>query len=384
MAFKDYVGGFMFPNHHIYGTLAPGFALNTAAHRTALIFQAPKAGVIDTVEFLTGSSFVLNAASVIRISLQNVATSGLLNGFPDGVQDQRRDISGSLINATNVWHATALMTSDGTDTGTKRTVALGELMAVVWEYQTFTASDSLNLAQFQGNNSPGLNGAQPGQRPYVATFAAGTWSKGLRAPQIIALKYSDGSYAYISQSVAPVIANPINYIAVDSNPDEIGARINLPFQCRVGGAWARLHSQAGGAAFELTLYDVVNNVLGLVEFPVGLYDAVSSPLPLTNCFVQFSNLIRLEKNTDYRLTIRATSPGPGKVGVNSFTFFSSARISGTQGAGSITYTQRTDGGVWLDDPIHQPIMGLQIVSFGDGLGAGVGGSIGRSFRRGMV
>ena len=98
--------------------VAPAYSsgtLNASADKYAFIVQCPKAGTLDTFEWRTGA-VTNNPDNGIRCSFQTVDAT---TGYPDGVQDQYRDITGTI--SANTWQVPGLITSDGTDVGTKRT-----------------------------------------------------------------------------------------------------------------------------------------------------------------------------------------------------------------------------------------------------------------------
>ena len=124
------------------------FLIDAAGERVAFVIRVPKTGTLDKAEFRVGT-VAINAASQVRVSFQDISAA---NGDPDGTQDQFRDIAGSAF-ASNTWMVPGLMTSDGTDTGVKRSVTQGDLLSVVIEYQTFTAADSVNVNRTRSPSS---------------------------------------------------------------------------------------------------------------------------------------------------------------------------------------------------------------------------------------
>src|SRR5262245_35066085 len=163
--------------------------IDAAAEKDAFIFEAPKAGTLDMFEFSLGA--VTQApTNGLKCSFQDVSGS---TGDPDGVIDQFRTVTGGL--SAGAWVAPGLITSDGTDTGTKRAVAKGDLLACVIEFASFSAGDSLSLNTITASRDS-IN-----QRPYPDYFTA-AWAKFASAIPVMALKYSDGTYAHVPGLVA--------------------------------------------------------------------------------------------------------------------------------------------------------------------------------------
>lgn len=149
--------------------------IDLAGERVACVFRAQRSGTIDKFEF---DIVTLTTAEALRVSLQDVS---LTNGDPDGTQDQFRDIAtGSVVAG---WNVPGLITSDGTDTGVKRTVTTGDLLALVVEFVTTGG----NLTIATTNQSFGL-----GNDTYLDHFTA-SWAKNTSSSCGFALKYDDGT-----------------------------------------------------------------------------------------------------------------------------------------------------------------------------------------------
>jgi len=89
---------------------------------------------INKVHFRFGA-VTKAGGSGLQVSLQDVSLTAGPPAQPDGVVDQYRAIAnGEATFAANTWYTSGLLTSDGTDTGTKRTVNFGDLVACVLEY----------------------------------------------------------------------------------------------------------------------------------------------------------------------------------------------------------------------------------------------------------
>jgi len=388
MTLQQSSGGLWIPNYHSFvGVGGDADELDTAGKRAGMIFAAPLAGVLDTFEFLAVrlGGLGLDPASVVRVSFQNVDGSGV----PDGTQDQYRDILGSSIGEAEafgapIWQSTGLMTSDGTDVGTKRTVALGELVAAVIQYQTFTALDDFYPAT-AAITSQAVGSIAVG-RPYYVFHNGTSWAKtAARTPLVGALRYSTGEYVFIAPSTYAAVSQANVNLASDSSPDEAGMKFRLAADALATAVWVNVSRTSGGASSEIVLYDPGDGVIARVIVPVGLLEPGNGNAG--NLYAPLPEDIPIEHGVEYRLTVKATSPGPGKVSILYVPVQTLGHLGTCQGGNDFTYTERTDLGVWVDNNLRRPIMGLEFSAFGDGVGGGSGGgfvAVSRGFKRGMV
>jgi hypothetical protein len=345
-------GGCYIPKPEQLTTAAPGFGttgtIDASAEKWAYVFQAPTAGVIDKVEFRLGA-VTLGGSSVFRVSLQTVDTT---TGNPDGSQDQYRDMTSLTANA---WNVPGLMTSDGTDTGTKRTVSRGEILAVVFEYQTFTAADSVVVsAMSTGNVTESMMNL-----PYCALFTA-SWSKVHMLP-LFALKYNDGAYRF---PVGTMPGSALNTTAFASNstPDERGLLFQVPFPVQLEGIFLRgdIDNDA-----DVVLYDSGSSALATVSLDSSIRSSANGQW--FNYI--FSSVVDLDADTDYRLALKPTTTSNATL----YDWDAGVSLANFIGGSTWKYTTRTDAGAWTDTSDKRPWMGLILGGFDDGAGGGGGG-----------
>ena len=73
-----------------------GLTIDGAAEKVAVFFQVPKTGTLDAFEFRLGT--VTQApTNGLRCSFQDLSAT---TGFPDGTQDQYRDVTSGLTQDT--------------------------------------------------------------------------------------------------------------------------------------------------------------------------------------------------------------------------------------------------------------------------------------------
>lgn len=354
--------------------------MNAADERIAHVFAVSKSGTLDKLEFETAAGVSVNAGSVIRVSFRALVAA---TGEPSGVNDQFRDILGSALSG-NAWISPGLMTSDGTDTGAKRVVTRGDLLVVVFEYQTFTGGDDLNLSRLPGRSTAQVSGSADGF-PYDLFQSGGSWDKApvLHGPLSFALKYDDGTYG---RPIAPgqfgateVSNNP--FFNSGSTPDERGNRFVLPFPVRATGAWVSVATEDVDD-FEVVLIDTDESTELETITVDGAHSAGVAPSPR---FIPFAASQELGITGTYRLTIRPTTVN--SLAVQNVVVDATALLESVFNLNWYG-TSRTNAGAWTDENTRFYQMGLVIDGLEEGSGAAGAPASGvlsdRSFLRGMI
>lgn len=346
MGLVEIPGGLWIPRPQNNGGADPAFDLrriDAAAEKAAFVFRVPRTGTLDKFEF--NASIGNNPDNGLRCSFQDLDASG----DPDGGQDQFRDLTGALSTG---WQTPGLLTDDGTDSGVKRSVTAGQYLACVVEFVSFVASDQVDV---RTNNN--IADAPLGQ--YADQFTT-VWTKSATDQPILALKYNDGTYAYIGDSIYPAAAFNAASFNVSASPDERGLRFMVAHTMRVGGVWFRGNYAGAGT---ITLYDAVDAVLEAVSLdPVNRGQTGNS-----NSFVRFSQKITLTPGVVYRLTLKPT--GATAVVLLDFDAPSNAHLNAAEGGLEWYYTHRTDAGSWTNTDTKRPWMGLLVTDIQDGTAA---------------
>jgi len=329
--------------------------LNAINDRVAFVFRVPKTGTLDKAEFRT-ASVSNNPDNGIRISFQDVNTA---TGYPDGTQDQYRDITGTI--SANTWQVPGLMTSDGTDVGSKRSVTRGDWLAVVIEFVNFVASDSLQVSVIALGTSP--NGDI-----YVADGSTGVYAnKSSGNVPNMALLYDDGSYAeFPLPGIAPAVTWTSTNFNSSSSPDEYALRFQVPYQCQLGGVW---FNSDVNEAMDIVLYNASNTAERTVSIVPGIQLSTAHNLH----YVQFADYT-LSENTTYRVALKPTTTTNNSVEI--WTAPSNDYLEAVVPGIEWYLSTRTDSGSWTDDNTARPYIGLMIngIEFSTGGGGGGGGS----------
>lgn len=308
--------------------------LTTTSQYAAMVFRAPKTGTLDKIGFT-----ILNVGSAqdLTVSFQDVNSTG----FPDGSIDQFRGVPSASV-VSNTFVVTDAITSDGTNTGSKRSVTQGDWVAFVIQLDVNGNVQIGSLATSGLNNSayPIDNGSKQG-----------------RALMILVI-YDDGTYGIVDQFATPTVLNASSTnFNNGSSPDEQGLKVSYPFPVKTSGAWVK----AGiSGAFDVVLYDSDGtSVLASVSNAAGQRLADNS----TTYFVPFTSTATLVKNTAYRLTIKPTSATSTSIWY--FDVDNAAYLDAVDSLGQAAlFTARTDAGAWTDTTTRRPFLGLQVSQIG--------------------
>jgi hypothetical protein len=326
--------------------------IDASTEKAAYVFRAPKTGTLDKFEWRAGAVSI-NASSVIRCSFQDV---GAADGNPDGTQDQYRDVSGASITA-NTWIVPGLLTNNGADGGTKRSVTIGDMLAIVIEYQTFTAADSVAVSTV---NSPGQYIGSPYSDHYTGTWAHQYAASG----GVFALKYDDGTYEHVLGAVYPASALNGPSFNSGSTPDERGLKFKLPVPFKLRGCYFRAGLFAN---CDIVLYDSDGSTPLATVTHDGDYQGFSSSYAQQN-YVTFPSEVTGAKDTYYRLVVKPTSVS--NVILYDFEVSAAAIMDAIEGGQNFHYTQRTDAGAWTDTTTKRPFISLLVSAADDGAGGG--------------
>ena len=253
------------------------------------------------------------------------------------------------------------MGSGGLGSGTKRTVAMGDWIACVVEFPSFNAGDSVSPSfwdwyQIAGNYDVGTT--------WHAKFNGSAWAKN-QTPAHIALRYDDGTYAFIAPNWWPVQTLNTTTVSSGTSPSEIGIAFQVAAPVQLAGC---SFISAIGSDSQLVLYDAAGAVLA-TQTIIG----ATGFSPSINCprWIYFNAGIPLAKNTVYRLAIK---PGAVNISIYDVTVPTSAHLGGFEGGANFYRTHRTGAGAWTDTNTKRPVMGLILNGLADS-GSGGGGEV---------
>lgn len=353
MAIEQVPGGLWIPTPIPWGAANPSFTsmlINASAEKAAFIIQVPKSGTLNYFEFLTGT-VSQSPANGLKLSFQDV---DLATGDPDGTADQYRVLAHPI--SANTWQLPpGALTSDGTDSGTKRTVTRGELLACVVEFESFAVSDSVNVRTLNLAAN-----AFMGNTPYPTHFTA-AWAK-LNDGAVMALVYDDNSYPAILGVYPFAQIQSYTYNVDTGGADEYGLAFSMPSDVRVGAFYVRANI-AGNA--DLVLYDKdLSTVLETMSIDANVRVQAATQYHLARC----STDRLLYANETYILSLKPTTT----TDVTLYTGSPDSDVISTALDGGNTWgiANRLNGGTWTYTKIERPFMGIVVT----GIDHEIGGS----------
>jgi hypothetical protein len=286
------------------------------------------------------------------VSFQDV---DLATGFPDGIADEYAVVTAGL--TADTWvdvGATGYMGAGGTGSGTKRSVTQGDYLAVVIEYASFNAGDSLNVKAVAFVQRWGGNAY-----PLLYTTS---WAKNNTTLCTVSLKYDDGSYPFHAE-LFPLSSLSSTVYNSGSAVDEIALKFKFPFPCRLGGLLFFGILSSGDAS--LVLYDSDGStVLASVSMDkdAGLTSEKIYSVPIPPQI--------LTKDTFYYIALKPL--GTSNIQLNWFAVAAAAILNHIELGQNAYWSQRVDGGGWADTITKRPWIGGSITALDDGAG-GAGG-----------
>lgn len=333
---------------------ASGFsnlALDASGEKLACLWTATKAGDIVKVRFQPGS---VTGSGDARVSFQDIDNT---NGNPDGTVDQYRTITVSDTTSK----LTGLVTSDGTDGGGVRTVAIGDRFAIVIDVDTYTS---------QNFTIRGLSVSNPPSYPFLGQnyclhYTGGSWAKQTGFYPVMAVEYSDGSYAYNPGASFISALSTLGFASNNATQDEVALRFTVPVTSKVSCGYFAVDFDA---AATVRLYDGSGTTLGTAvaadsDVRVGTSDTVQ--------LFCMTSAVTLSPGTTYRWAIEATTTTA--VVLRYIDVPAVAVWDQWDGGQGVYWDARVDGGSWTSTTTRRPIAGVILYEFTGGGSGGSGG-----------
>lgn len=274
---------------HRGGLAAPvesNLVIDATGEKVAYVVKAPATGDLSKVRFRIGG---VTGAEDLRVSFQDLDASG----DPDGTADQFRVVPAASVATGFV--QTGIVSSDGTDGGTKRSVVRGDRLAVVIEFAG-TAGNILITTH--------TTTALDLQADAYPDHFTSSWTKQQTAAAMMSLEYADGS-VYPIIGVLPGIFGNETFNSSDT-PDERGNNFTLPFAARIVGIWSWLDYDN---AVDLVLYSGTD-VLATKAAPAAAIRSVAT----AGCVaVYFDSDVEVSAEEEFRAIVK---PGAGNVGLS--------------------------------------------------------------------
>jgi hypothetical protein len=242
-----------------------------------------------------------------------------------------------------------LAVGDGSMTASgSRFVKRGDVVAAVWEYESFESGNQLALGYVTSTTHGFM-----GNYSFRSEFNGTSWAKLPRSTEM-ALRYIDGTYE-VPQGCLSQSGNSTIFFNASSIPNERGLVFKVGKSIRVSGVWLMADISEAIGLVEIRLYDKNSNILRTSTIDTDVQTTDFSNYYQRN----FINPIVLNSNDTYRLSIKPISNT--NVGIFE-SIFASTEIRAAALPNILTWnaTARTGGGNWTDTETKKPWMGLLI------------------------
>lgn len=358
MSLVDIPGGMWWPgppNAYQFGLDSSQFVIDAVDERSALIFQAPKAGDISGLKFRTKT---VTTGATVTVGLYSLDTSG-----------QPDIASGALATKTlvvdaaddNMWLSSTL--------DTPLTVARGQIMSMVIS-QPSSSAGSMQIMTTSGSASTSWAGAFP----YGALYVPSTWSKsGTLRPLFLAEYassggiyplYGRGNYYHPLDNTA----TPISSIQWNSGSaqKEYGIIFTPTHRMKVDGAWIQIFHGTLSDYYIKIYSDPLGTPSEMATSPLikGGYAPTGGSQSLEH--VMLTSEATFEAGQKYAITIKPDT-------ANNITLYkttiTSAGIENSE-AGSSFYGGFRAAGAFTEESTTRYFMGLHLTAMDNGLGAG--------------
>lgn len=229
--------------------------------------------------------------SALTVSLQNVsvASSPLQ---PDETQDQTVAIAnGDGTFLSNSWHRTGTFSAD-------RTVAFGEMLAIVFEYDGSGRLGADNFQISRLNNAIAVHGSS------AVTKISGTWAAVNGAPNIV-LEFSDGTFGTLAGGFPASAVGTLSFNVGTGGADEYGVEVQFPRDVLVDLANWFMTLASASADAEFLVYSGTT-VLATVTLDAAM--RATSVGAMASAVT--GNPVAFSANTTYRIAIRPTTANP--------------------------------------------------------------------------
>lgn len=354
MGLVNIPGYIHYPIHYFWhgystqqGPFSTALQISNSGEKIAFMTRIPKDGTLHKVGFMCGA---VSNAQTLKVSFQNVDAT---TGTPDGTADQYRTIT----PVANTWLTTGILSSDGTDNGTKRTVVKNEWMAVVFEFDSTVGNVIINGTNGTlGRDTPGA---------YTKRYASSAWAVQNNAHPNMLLEYSDGSYG-TAYWLSCINGTSNALIETDGTYDQAALRFKLPFACKIAGAMINVRLDGN---CKLELLDASSTVLatavgvdGTTSTDTWDKDVVGDLFYYRNTAL-FATPVQVTKDTVYRMSLRATTTSYYYYLSGSYpTNAALAQVDNIEMYGSY----RMSSNAWTDATTARPNWSLIISEISDG------------------
>lgn len=264
----------------------PVATVDAADDRLAITFTPRVSKTVQQVHFLVGT--VAQATNGLRVALQDLSSN-----LPDGTDDAYRVVSSPTSDTIT---ASGILSSDGTDGGTKKAVVAGTGYALVFSIENFQAGDDIDIPFFIGWKYD--NGVS-GNTSYTSVDAGSSWSHNGREVPVV-VEYTDGTFELLTGAL--LVASTSQLTSNNSVRTYFGTRFRVPFRVKTSGAVMVANMASTARTGTMELYDSSNNKIASTRAFRGEANAYNQ------FFVRWAEgEVELTADAWYRVVFKATS-----------------------------------------------------------------------------
>lgn len=207
---------------------------------------------------------------------------------PDGSFDVSRTLTGGTDTiSSNTWTTFAMTGGTGS-----KSIAHGDLIAVVWDMTARAGADSVILS---------LGSVVAGAFPVTNEFQSAAWrTTSIGAPNVL-ITFDDGTLGILDSAIPFSTAITVETYTDSNNPDERGIIFQVPWDCKIDALWANVGISAANSDFTIALYSTPSGTPAVVSgtsFTVLAEQLSATAAQSFNPFLLPAE-VTLSRNTDY-------------------------------------------------------------------------------------
>lgn len=280
---------------------------------------------VDGVGFLFGT-VTKSAGSTFKVSLQDVSLTAGPPMREDGTQDQTLSIANADAGfASNAWYEA------GFDSSATRSLTHGDLIAVVFQFDTFVSADTVNIRAVSAVQATMVEG-----QSIVVANLTGAYAQQTAVPNVV-LRCNDGSYGTLQGAVVCSAINTHTFTVNTAGADEYALAFQYPVPVKIDGFWILANAGTATDTSELLLY---SGTTALVTMTLD-HNAIRAA---TSWYSTAHTEQTLAANTLYRIAFRPT--GGNNVSVYSIDVNMANHLQCHPGGVNAHVWTRVDQGAW--------------------------------------
>lgn len=341
-----------------FGTHTLDLTAEKCAHIGAVTWKDRGSHTISSaggkIHFHLSTTTFANAGTSLDIGLQDLTAA---------LPDTTFDVKATLVPGVETLTGSAVNTAT-METGTK-TVATGDILAVVWDMTARAGADSVLVTGMSLGAASGVS------FPYGAFHNATSWAVSSTGPNVL-LEADDGMFGWMDPyPFRPSSLATVTFNSTTGTFDEYGARIKLPWPVTVDAVSLPLQHSGAGADFEVCVYTDILGTPTIMDAAVVVDGDLRGSGGDRFSTVRFVTPKVFAKDTVYGITVRPTSANNLSIDNYPYGTGNNAKMAGLPMGPECYQIKRLDNtGVFTEEnTTHFPMI-LHVSKFDDGVNAG--------------